>query len=505
MYGMAMFNRFFQRNATRRTAAAFATIAATASLAIASASGPSLRVIIFGGGPTPESNQVAIENNVKWMMSILPDWSNSFVMFGDGTTTTDIVQISPKRTKAHRVLATFFGDAATDVDKDTPIAYRPSSVSRIDAASKKSSIDAAFGQLEKDRSKDPVFLYFTGHGSRGRTGFDTNRYDLWREEGMTPSELVDQLKKVRKGVPVTVLMVQCFSGAFANIIFDRADEQNDLLDRQVCGFFAATQDRVAAGCTPELNEAEYRDFSSTFLAAITGKDRVGRTVQMPDYNGNGWTGFDEAFYFSLIEDPSIDVPVVTSDAFLRKYVPVTDDNEVAATPWSDVLKWANPGQRAALIGICEKIGGDALSEKRLEVALSEFRRRGRQGDAQPVFPTELREELGKASSQLTAMFPNLSRRGGGDPNLSRIDRGRAVQYLQGNPEILEAFLKVCDKVDAVQDIAEEDAVRGARWIRLLRLGKSVVLEHRLREGKDRGRIRQFEALRKLESGNPLRS
>lgn len=505
MFEMAMYKRLFQHISTRRTAAMVATIAATASLAIASASGPSLRVVIFGGGPTPESNQVAIENNVKWMMSILPDWSNSFVMFGDGTTTTDIVQISPKRTKAHRVLASFFGDGSTDVDKDTPIAYRPSSVSRIDAASKKSSIDAAFGRLEKDRSKDPVFLYFTGHGSRGRTGFDTNRYDLWREEGMTPSELVDQLKKVRKGVPVTILMVQCFSGAFANIIFDRADEQNDLLDRQVCGFFAATQDRVAAGCTPELNEAEYRDFSSTFLAAITGKDRVGRTVQMPDYNGNGWTGFDEAFYFSLIEDPSIDVPVVTSDAFLRKFVPVSDDNEVVETPWSDVLKWANPAQRAALVGICEKIGGDALTDKRLEIALSEFRRRGRQGDAQAVYPPEVREELSRAVAQLSTQFPNLSRRGGGDPNLSRVERGRAVQYLQANPDILADYLKVCDKLDAVQDVAEADAVRGARWIRLLRLGKSIVLEHRLRDAKDRGLIKRFEALRKLEAGNPLRS
>jgi len=482
-----------------------ATIAATASLAIASATGPSLRVVIFGGGPSPESNQVAIENNVKWMMSILPEWSNSFVMFGDGTTTTEIVQISPIRTKAHRVLATFFGDGPTDVNKDTPIAYRPSSVSRIDAASKKSSIDAAFARLEKDRSKDPVFLYFTGHGSRGRTGFDTNRYDLWREEGMTPAELVTQLEKVKKGVPVTILMVQCFSGAFANVIFDDANEQSDLLDRQVCGFFAATPDRVAAGCTSELNEAEYRDFSSTFLAAITGKDRVGRTVQMPDYNGNGWTGFDEAFYFSLIEDPSIDVPVVTSDAFLRKFVPVSDDNEVVETPWSDILKWANPAQRAALIGICDKIGGEALSEKRLEIALSEFRRRGRQGDAQASYPSELREELSRAVAQLSTQFPNLSRRGGGDPNLSRVDRGRAVQYLQANPDILADYLKVCDKLDAVQDVAEADAVRGARWIRLLRLGKSIVLEHRLREGKDRGIIKRFEALRKLESGNPLRS
>lgn len=504
MFEMAMFNRLFQHSSARRTTAVMATIAATASLAIASATGPSLRVVIFGGGPTPESNQVAIENNVKWMMSILPEWSTSFVMFGDGTTTTDTVQISPIRTKAHRVLATFFGDAPTDVDKDTPIAYRPSSVSRIDAASKKSSIDAAFSRLEKDKSKDPVFLYFTGHGSRGRTGFDTNRYDLWREEGITPSELVDQLTKVRKGVPITILMVQCFSGAFANIIFERADEQNDLLDRQVCGFFAATQDRVAAGCTPELNEAEYRDFSSTFLAAITGKDRVGRTVQMPDYNGNGWTGFDEAFYFSLIEDPSIDVPVVTSDAFLRKFVPVTDDNEIVQTPWADVLKWANPGQRAALVGVSEKIGGDALTDKRLEVALSEFRRRGRQGDAQAQYPSELREELGKAVAQLTAQFPYLSRRGG-EGNLSRIDRGRAVQFLQANPDILAGYLKICDKVDAVQDLTEADAVRGARWIRLLRLGKSVVLEHRLRESKDKGLIKRLDSLRKLEAGNPLRS
>lgn len=80
-----------------------------------------------------------------------------------------------------------------------------------------------------------------------------------------------------------------------------------------------------------------------------------------------------------------------------------------------------------------------------------------------------------------------------------------MQYLQANPDILAGYLKICDKLEEAQDAAEADAVRGARWIRLLRLGKSVVLEHRLREGKDRGLIKRFEALRKLESGNPLRS
>ena len=99
----------------------------------------------------------------------------------------------------------------------------------------------------------------------------------------------------------------------------------------------------------------------------------------------------------------------------------------------------------------------------------------------------------------------VARRGGGDQSQSRVERGRAVHYLQANPEILANYMKVCDKIDAAQDVAEADAVRGARWIRLLRLGKSIVLEHRLREAKDRGTIKRFEALRKLESGNPLRS
>lgn len=499
---MVMFKRSGVQKICVVACIAVVSVVVTSLVAVSSTAIPKLRVVIFGGGPTRESNQVAIENNVKWMTSILPEWATNFVMFGDGTTTEPTVQISPLRTKGHVALSYLFGDGPTDVENDTPIAYRKSSLTRVDAPSKRSSIATEFDTMGTAKGNTPVFLYFTGHGSRGATGFDTNRYDLWQEPGITPAELVAELRKLPKSTPVTLLMVQCFSGAFANVIFDDADVTKELLDRKVCGFFAATPDRVAAGCTPELNEAEYRDFSSTFLAALTGKDRVGRSVMMPDYNKNGWVGFEEAYLYSLIEDPSIDVPVVTSDAFLRKFIPVEDDTEVVSTPWADVLKWASQTQRIALTGISDKIGGDALKDNRLEAALLEFRRRGRQGDGRMSVPASVEAAMSGWRTKLLRLFPGLE--DGGNSERSRIGRGRAVQYLNTNPEELEQVLSAVKGVQDAQNVAEEDAVRGARWIRLLRLGKSVILEHRMREGKNRDTIKKFEALKKLESGNPLR-
>ena len=52
---------------------------------------------------------------------------------------------------------------------------------------------------------------------------------------------------------------------------------------------------MAAGCTPEINEAEYQDFSSHFFAALTGRDRVGRAVTGADYNQDRRVSMDEAF------------------------------------------------------------------------------------------------------------------------------------------------------------------------------------------------------------------
>src|SRR5204863_6599210 len=122
----------------------------------------------------------------------------------------------------------------------------------------------------------------------------------------------------------TLVMVQCFSGAFGNVLFEGGDPAAAAVERKIAGFFAAPRERAAAGCTPEVDEAEYHDFTSYFFAALTGRDRVGRKVTGADYNRDGRVGMDEAYAYSLAHDISIDTPTCTSDYFLRRFVPAVD-------------------------------------------------------------------------------------------------------------------------------------------------------------------------------------
>src|SRR5204863_528561 len=157
----------------------------------------------------------------------------------------------------------------------------------------------------------------------------------------------------------TLVMVQCFSGAFGNVLFEGGDPAAAAVERKIAGFFAAPRERAAAGCTPEVDEAEYHDFTSYFFAALSGRDRVGRKVSGADYNRDGRVSMDEAFCYTLINDISIDVPVCTSDIFLRKAV-TTPDPKVFEASYKDVLSWTTPAQRAALeqLSVKLKLDGD---------------------------------------------------------------------------------------------------------------------------------------------------
>jgi len=56
---------------------------------------------------------------------------------------------------------------------------------------------------------------------------------------------------------------------------------------------------------------------------------------------------DEAFAYALIHQETSDVPVSTSDVFLRRFVR-QPDSETMKTPYATVRTWASPAQRAAL-------------------------------------------------------------------------------------------------------------------------------------------------------------
>jgi hypothetical protein len=92
-------------------------------------------------------------------------------------------------------------------------------------------------------------------------------------------------------------------GRVRNVLFEGGDPKGALTERPLCGFFAATRERMAAGCTPEVNEAEYHDFTSYFFAALSGRDRTGKAVPAPDYDKDGSVGMHEAFAYATSTSP----------------------------------------------------------------------------------------------------------------------------------------------------------------------------------------------------------
>lgn len=458
-----------------------------------------LRVLIVGGGPNLEYNQVAIESNVRYLGRLLPNTATRTTLFADGDPNhaTVLYEEDPSTVPAgERVVnlllrGHFGGD-------DNPSHYRKPNVGgRLDGPSKRQDISRAFAQLrqEESASPHPLLLYFTGHGSPDEANYQNNYYDLWGEkEELSVRELAQQIARLPADVPVTIVMVQCFSGAFGNLIFDGGNPNGSAVSRDIAGFFGTDNQHVAAGCTSAVNEAEYHDFTSYFFAALTGRDRVGRRVSGADYNGDGRVGMDEAFCYTLIHDESIDVPVCTSDVFLRRYVPMKDP-EVFRTPYSSVREWATPAQAAALDALSSTLhltGDDRLgvAYRKMRMGNSNWSRHDTDPQMEQQF-NALREEGRRI---LFRRWPDLRL---SDANAARAARQEAVGELTREVRAgkWQSLLNADDAMNRNEMEREAEAIAESHVLRFVRLGKSVVLAHWLREnGSDAVKARYLKLI-----------
>jgi hypothetical protein len=476
-----------------------------------------LTVLTVGGGPEPRMNQVAIESNVRYVDSLLPKNAKKRILFADGTTeTAHVLYIQPEPApntaeEAYRILM--------EGSRSGSQRFRRPELRSVDGSADLTSLRQEIGKIAEE-AKGPILLYFTGHGEKGRT-LNNNFYSLWAGEQpqvptlarpddtpprprplLTVRDLAAEIKRLPASSPVTVIMVQCYSGSFANLLFEDGDPEKPLLERPICGFFAATPDRPAAGCTPEINEADYQDFTSYFFAALSGKDRSGKPVQAVDYDKNGTIGMEEAYIYAVINEPSIDVPVVTSDQFLRRFVSLRDD-EVAAMPYSRVLAKASPARKAALEALSKELG--LTSEDRLKAALDDYRSRISGEDERFGRTTSEREATSFLISQRNTLldrFPELAKAEKYEDYLKI--RPKMVSSLAEEPVKIKEILEKGLLVEGAEKRKYTDELRGARYLRLFRIAKSVVLEDKLRSSGDSTRIAQLEKLRTLEAKNPLR-
>jgi hypothetical protein len=459
-----------------------------------------LRALLVGGGPTPENNQVSIESNVRYVFRLLPPGSECSVLFADGDRKNETVlyeQTTEKLPANERLLALILEgpEAANSVQRK----YRTPSLPQLDGAARKKDVAAAFERLQIDPRTGPILLYFTGHGSRAKDGnLDNNLYDLWGES-LSVRELARHIADLPCACPITLVMVQCYSGAFGNLLFEEGNPQGAPVERDIVGFFATIKERPAAGCTPELNEREYHDFTSYFFAALTGRDRVGRKVTGADYNRDGRVGMDEAFCYTLIHDPSIDIPVCTSDIYLRREIAVPD-SLLFQTPYRQVRAWATPAQRAALEAISSKLGltgddrGRVAYEQFLESPRPFSLRRDPRSMAQRSFFQALRE----ARADLVARWPALEDKM--SPSWAAA-KAEALKYL-ATPDAQQEYRALIEAERALRaaEKANQEKQLAESWqARFVRLYKSVVLAHMLREQGTPLQKRRFARLALAES------
>ena len=116
---------------------------------------------------------------------------------------------------------------------------------------------------------------------------------------------------------------------------------------------------------------------------------------------------------------------------------------------------------------------------------------------------DVQRRYAAARQDLNQRFPSLGNRRATSEEWKEAV-AQANTYLEERPTQLAELSQVRLAVEGASKGGYAKDIEDARWFRFVRIAKSVVLEMRLRKSGDKARIKQLEALRKLESQNPLR-
>ena len=463
-----------------------------------------LRTLIVSGGPDYEYNQYAIESNARYVESLTRQSSWRRIHFADGkagSRTIAVAQNSPDF-RARRALAWILNE---ELPEDEIVA-RASQLPQIDGASTPASVARVLTDFSQPAPGERGLLYFTGHGSAGgsrmRPDYDNTTFALWNDSEISEREVARSLRLWPANNPLFVVAVQCHSGGFANLIFQDGDPKKPLLNRDIAGFFSSTGQRMAAGCTSEVNERDYQDFTTHFFAALSGISRDGRKISGADYDRNGAVSGSEAFAWAGLNDLSIDVPVTTSDAYLRSIFAQQNDNW-KNTPYSQLTASAQPWQIALLNGLSARL--NLKGEARVAAALAAFRAAQNNANhdeeiaVSGVNEKVLGQRLQTLKYQIQTKFPALKQA----PQSSkyRIARDGAQTWLQARTADVNYLDDALNKYGRAQGNGE---VRAAMLERFVRTAYTIALQKRLREQGTPAQQAAFAKLRRAEGRNPLK-
>lgn len=280
------------------------------------------------GGGAPSYNEIALEKNVLY-------FQRSLLQMG----------FSPR-------LASFFFANGNDgqqtvryLDDTDQQQFKTPEIPNLTGAANYGNTRGWFEAIAQADPPCPAFFYFTGHGAHNEKNEDNNWLILWEEAFVSVKEMAGWLDRLPADQPFVTMMAQCYSGSFANLIYENGDPTQSVALQTRCGFFATVAARPSVGCTPAVNEADYQDYSSSFFAGLTGRDRTGNPVASADYNQDGKVAYAEAHAFAKVDEETTDWPISTAEAWLQRQVTKGEVEEILSEPIANWRAIARPDQQ----------------------------------------------------------------------------------------------------------------------------------------------------------------
>ena len=441
--------------------------------------------LTIGGGYSPQGNQVSLEKNVLFFQRLLAEQRSEGVphdiYFADGDSPERDLQFADPDAvpKANRLMARILANEAK-----LDFKYRSHEVPETRGASDFGNIEKWFHEVgSKLESGDRLIVYATAHGGKSEDKeqpFNTRLF-TYKSKPVKTKDLAARMAELPDGVSVVLVMVQCYAGGFNHVLFNEGDKAKGISPRNVCGFFATTHDRPAAGCTPDIREENYQEYSTFFWAAVGSKTRLGEPIAMPDYDGDGKVSFEEAHAYVLLTSDAVDIPTKTSGAYLRNFSKTQDNSWPdlidSATPYDQLIDVASVVDRAVLDGLSEQLGLDGNERvAKTSALMEEIKKQGDQleGEKKKVYERakKLKDVIGKS---IRGRWPELANLlSAKATELLTVESDEFIQTVESHKDYQE-FSDLLDKIEQFKTQKLDLDRKRARCQRFLRTADNVAL------------------------------
>lgn len=435
--------------------------------------------LAIGGAADPASMQVSIEQDLALARTTFG--AHGLVLFAGGAGAIAVHEDAELDGSLRARLGKLFDPRAA---RDAT--YRTTTLEESYPATRANVLEA-LRSTSRQPIEEPLVVYVAGHGEQGEEPA-LNSFSTWGGEALTVNDVEEVLSGATRRVRFVVST--CFSGGFADIVFEDANPDLGPNQQVHCGFFAAPWDLEASGCDSNPERAQQEGYSMQFLEALEGRDRDGDRLAPRDidFDGNGTISFAEAHARARIASRSFDVPTSTSERWLRAVAPSQGrDLEV---------EW--PEERAVFESLKSDLALATFDDA--QARLDEIDRRLSELDVEiQNAEAEIATRYASLRIALLERWPTIDDPWHRDFGETLERDGAAIETFLDSTREATAYHRMEDELDRLYRASDELLVQRARVHRLVRVEENLKLAGHLRARGGEGWAR-FEALRACENG-----